>query len=198
LQVEVEEDVLIRAITFIAAPSERGCFAAAITCGHRPGIALCRLGMDANGTHRWTVTVSAAVYGIEDVVYFEQGIVPGFHLINDRGNISAAHTGGTDHTLNMIFSKVQGEEDDVFSSLPDSVHFVGTTYSSGDERVMDARLPACAHAPDPIVLGLDLARAMCTAHVYVKCLFKASVHINGKRRILLFLPFFMVIRAYQF
>jgi hypothetical protein len=122
LQVEVEEDVLIRAITFIAAPSEPGCFAAAITCGHRPGIALCRLGMDANGTHRWTVTVSAAVYGIEDVVYFEQGIVPGFHLINDRGNISAAHTGGTDHTLNMIFSKVQGEEDDVFSSLPDSVH----------------------------------------------------------------------------
>ena len=59
MRCQLEEDVLIRAITFVsAAPSSAArcvAVAAAITCGHRPGIALCRLQIDGHGTPRWTV-----------------------------------------------------------------------------------------------------------------------------------------------
>ncbi|PUZ56371.1 hypothetical protein GQ55_5G292200 [Panicum hallii var. hallii] len=118
---QMEEDVLIRAITFSAAPSAAGCVAAAITCGRRPGIASYCLEIDGHGTHRWTVPKSVVVYGIEDVVYFEGGVVPGFHFINNREDISVARTSNI-RTLHWFWSKVQGEEDDVFSTLPDSVY----------------------------------------------------------------------------
>ncbi|XP_039813961.1 uncharacterized protein LOC120676697 [Panicum virgatum] len=122
------EDVLIRAITFVsAAPSSVArcvVVAAAMTCGHRPGIALCRLQIDGHGTPRWTVPKSAILYGIEDVVYFEGGVVPGFHFINNKEDISVACTSDV-RALHGYWSKVQGQEDDdVFSTLPDSVYII--------------------------------------------------------------------------
>jgi len=128
MRCQLEEDVLIRAITFVsAAPSSAArcvAVAAAMTCGHRPGIALCRLQIDGHGTPRWTVPKSAVLYGIEDVVYFEGGVVPGFHFINNKEDISVARTSDV-RALHGYWSKVQGQEDDdVFSTLPDSVYII--------------------------------------------------------------------------
>ncbi|CAO2183772.1 unnamed protein product [Urochloa humidicola] len=119
---QLEEDLLIHAVTFSDAPSAPGCVAAFLTRSHRIGIALCSLGLDGNGTPSWTLSKNSFTYcGIEDLVYFENGVVPGFHKITKNECVSVVRTNDT-RIARAFMSRVQWQEDDVFKTLPDSVH----------------------------------------------------------------------------